>query len=461
MVSQEIGIGDAMGNPLANTNKLVFWSFTAETGCDADANAPSDPIGPTQIKCGPPVNTHTDHVFSVARPVDAMGLGVSPDNSAGRVQITAAQPLTMAHIGRTGDFKVSVSEAPNAVPECEWKYTVHVVGSGGGWGDPHITTVDGVHYDFQSAGEFTALRQKLFEVQTRQTAVPTTHVPGPNSYTGLSSCVAIYTAVAARVGSNRVTLQPEINGRPDPSGMQLRVNGELVTLTSQGIDLFSVASGRLGLLAPTRQLEGRIIRSGTNGIEIVDTRGTQLVVTPAWWPSQQTWYLDLNIYQTSATEGIWGRLAADSWLPALPDGKSLGPKPAYLKQRYLDLYETFADAWRVTDKTSLFDYAPGTDTSTFTLDEWPRYKPTSCELEGEKSVEPAPQDVAENACGGIVDKARRADCVFDVMVTGHTGFAETHQAMQEFRPHGSGWQPPLQSGKEPPRRWPWWWPPLK
>ena len=41
-------------------------------------------------------------------------------------------------------------------------------------GDPHMTTVDGLHYDFQGAGEFVALRGTGgMEIQLRQTAVST------------------------------------------------------------------------------------------------------------------------------------------------------------------------------------------------------------------------------------------------------------------------------------------------
>ena len=42
-------------------------------------------------------------------------------------------------------------------------------------GDPHITTIGGIHYDFQSAGEFVALRDgNGMEIQTRQTPIATT-----------------------------------------------------------------------------------------------------------------------------------------------------------------------------------------------------------------------------------------------------------------------------------------------
>ena len=118
--------------------------------------------------------------------------------------------------------------------------------------------------------------------------------------------MSIYTAVAARIGSNRVTLQPNLSGEPDsdPSGMQLRVNGQLVTLTDSGIDLLAGGAG------PQAPLEGRIVTARLAvRIEITDARGTQLVATPAFWNSQQKWYLNLNVYQTSAIRGIWGRLA--------------------------------------------------------------------------------------------------------------------------------------------------------
>ena len=34
-----------------------------------------------------------------------------------------------------------------------------------------------------------------------------------------------------------------------------------------------------------------------------------LIVTPAFWPDQQKWYLNVNVYGTTATEGIFGKLA--------------------------------------------------------------------------------------------------------------------------------------------------------
>jgi hypothetical protein len=108
--------------------------------------------------------------------------------------------------------------------------------------------------------------------------------------------------------------------------------------------------------------------------------GKTLLVTPEWWASQGKWYLNVDISHgglvggasPDAGSGLAGALPEGSWLPALPNGASMGPMPATLPERYTALYRTFADAWRVSDRDSLFDYAPGTSTETFTRRDWPK-----------------------------------------------------------------------------------------
>jgi len=364
-----------------------------------------------------------------------------------KVQLTNTSPLNTL---RTSYFFLTAT-ASGGAPQCKRWYRFSVTADGGGWGDPHITTVDGIHYDFQSAGEFIALRGSGLEIQTRQTPVATTGIPGANPYTGLATCVAIYTAVAARAGTHRVTYEPNVSGVPDPTGLQLRVDGVLTALGPAGIDLapggpINQSQTRGAIVEPP--LSARIVKSPVgDGIEIHYSNGAMLVVTPAWWPDQQKWYLNVNVYGTMATEGIFGKLAKDSWLPALPDGTSLGPKPGSLHERYVDLYEKFAGAWRVTDQTSLFDYAPGTSTATFTLGEWPRESPRSCTLEGQPAASPVDAGVAEKQCSKITDANMKADCVFDVSVTGHTGFAQTYLLTQQLQPDAT--ETTIKADKDP------------
>jgi len=415
----------------------VFRTFASKTG-----ETLSTTYGPTGW---------AGNVFIDVSPTDSNCTGASPSLSclAGVVNVKAPTPadagvpssskvtlsstraFTAADVGSEARWSTQTTLATDTNQTCTQSYRFHVTNDGGGWGDPHLTTVDGVQYDFQGAGEFTALRQKTLEIQTRQTPVPTATVPITNPYTGITHCVAIYTAVAARLGSTRITLQPGLaNGEASPEGMQLRVNGTLATLTDRGIVLHDKGG---------KAVEGVIRKAATGAFEITDADGTQLVVTPAYWDSQKVWYLNVNVYQTWATLGTMGKISQGGWLPALPDGSSLGPKPESEDERYDQLYKKFADAWRVTDATSLFDYAQGQNTATFTRTEWPRNHPKTCDIEGQVSVVATTATVAAEACHGVTDPVRRANCEFDVAITGNTGFGKSYEAMQAFHPTGSGW----------------------
>jgi len=312
------------------------------------------------------------------------------------------------------------------------RYTFEIVGDSYILGDTHIVTVDGVKYDFQAVGEFVTLRDDsgTFEIQTRQSAVAT-NGPGGDPYSGLTTCVSVNTAVAARVGSQRITYQPNIDGKPDPSGLELRIDGELTELGDNGLTLES---------------GGRIIRSaaGSGAIEIDFPNGTSLVVTPAWWASYSLWYLNISIKNTAATKGISGVIPYNddlpgktrrsrSWLPALPDGSSVGPLPESLHERYVTLYQTFADAWRVTDETSLFDYASGTSTATYTDKNWPMENAQSCAVPGQTPMSPIERVVAEKLASGIVDPNLRQFAIFDIMVTGEEGFANAYLKTEQVQ----------------------------
>ncbi len=279
-------------------------------------------------------------------------------------------------------------------------------------GDPHLTTVEGVRYDFQSAGEFTLLRDgNGTDIQVRQSPVQTVTRGGANPYTGLATCVSLNTAIAAKVGNRRISYVPRVDGVPDPSGLELRIDGQLTTIPPGGINL---GGG------------GHIDSVGSGGIRVTFPDGTHMFVSSNWWGTYSKWYLNLAIFRTRATEGILGFRPAGSWLPALPGGASMGPMPANLSQRYNDLNVTYADAWRVSDTTSLFDYAPGKSTADFTYPSWP-LETGACiipELPDEEPARPTTPEVAQRACRGITNQHRRADCMADVIVTGETGFAD-------------------------------------
>jgi hypothetical protein len=290
-------------------------------------------------------------------------------------------------------------------------------------GEPHLTTINGMHYDFQSVGEFVFLRNpEGMEIQTREGPIPTTYDPGADAHDGLAMCVSINTAVAARVGKHRVTYEPNLSGVPDPSGLQLRIDGVPKILGPGGTDLGD---------------HGRITKTmAPGGLDIDFPDGSKLLVTPNWWDFLHIWYLDVDVVPARDAAGIAGALPREqrdgpaSWLPALPDGTSLGPMPTSLHDRYVALYQKFTDAWRVTSGNSLFDYAPGTSTDTFTLRTWPPEHPP-CSLPGKIAVEPLSEAVAKQVCQSVAGENAR--CVFDVRVTGNAGFATTYALRQSLQ----------------------------
>jgi hypothetical protein len=210
--------------------------------------------------------------------------------------------------------------------------------------------------------------------------------------------------------------------------MRLRVDGQLKQLDDNGIDL---GGG------------GRISKSsaGSNTIEIDFPDGASLIVTPTWVSSFHQFYLNLTINNTTARKGLSGVIPfidtshgiirrTRSWLPALPDGSNVGTMPQDLHQRFVTLYQTFANAWRVTDATSLFDYASGTSTATFTDKNWPVENAQSCPVPGQLPKTPIDLATAQQLTIGIVDTRLKANALFDVMVTGEPLFAQTYLVTQ-------------------------------
>jgi hypothetical protein len=193
---------------------------------------------------------------------------------------------------------------------------------------------------------------------------------------------------------------------------------------------------------------GRIVKAPVgNGYEVNFPNGTALYVTPLYWTSQGKWYMNVDVFRNSASGGLeagekpsggsldvgglMAPLASGSWLPAMPNGSSLGSMPGTLNQRYVDLYQKFGAAWRV-GANSLFDYAPGTSTATFTLASWPPQNPP-CTIPQTPVAKPLDPKIAADLCKAIGDKTLNANCIFDVTVTGEPGFADLFLFTQKIR----------------------------
>lgn len=251
-------------------------------------------------------------------------------------------------------------------------------------GDPHIITVDDTAYDFQAAGEFVLLRSAdgAFELQARQ-----------EPYSG-SGSVSVNTAVAMRAGARR------INVGADQGSQELLVSADGVPLD---------------ISAPV-EVDGVVVSSEPSGVAFKFADGTRLWLS-GWFFSGILVTLEPSGPLRAEGTGVMGPVPGgiSLGLPALPDGSVLPPATS-VDEYDTALYGAFADAWRVTAETSLFDYPPGASTETYTRRGFP-VAPLTLE-----DLTPEQRAAGEAACGHIRIEVLRDQCIFDVAVTGDSGY---------------------------------------
>jgi hypothetical protein len=260
-------------------------------------------------------------------------------------------------------------------------------------GEPHLKTFDHKRYDFQAAGEFIATRDPIgdFEVQTRQE-------PWANARD-----VSMNTAVAMRVGTNRVEVQMH------QQKMVLLVNGKRQPLENTTLD-----GG--GTIAPTTTTGWREINAVTvtwpDGSAVIASRigtvGLDILVDPA-----QT--------RAGKLEGLLGNFNENSKDDLILQGSTTSIEPDFNT-----LYPIFADSWRVDTKTSLFTYKNGKNTETYTDRTFPD-KPISAKNLPNRTA-------AEALCRsfGLIDPEILENCILDVALTGRPEFARTASMVQSI-----------------------------
>lgn len=280
-------------------------------------------------------------------------------------------------------------------------------------GDPHLTTMDALHYDFQAAGEFTLVRSRSgdLEIQARQEQLRA------------GDDVTVDTMFGLRLDGHRVTIVPTSG---DPA---VRLDGAPVALADGATR--AVGGGSLGndggwVLVRWPDGSGASVRSvGRYGLAITlalaDARRGQVAGLLGDF--------DGAAGNDLATRG--GKRIAYTTVDARYGyPRRVQPKQENTRPFFDALYDTVGESWRIAQAQSLMDYGPGQSTKTFTDRAVPS-KPIDA-----ANLSRARRQRAEAICreAGVTDPGPLEDCILDVGATGRRDFAEAAaEALQAAR----------------------------
>lgn len=277
---------------------------------------------------------------------------------------------------------------------------------GGGWGEPHLLSLDRLYFDFQAVGEFILAKseERGIEIQMRT---------GPTRSPAFSQI----NAVAVGFGDNRITFQ---RGRDD----FVHINGEPVDVPEARVE----TDPETGIEQVTGLIE-------TGDSVLAYANGEYVLILPDGTTVQlrRPFHLNVNVLPGNGDalyEGLLGDGNGDILNDIATRGGQTLPIGNLDKPRLADdaLYQTFGNSWRISDTESLFDYAPGESTATFTDLSYPRERGSvpAEDLDARRAE-------AETACqaAGLSEGLLYETCVFDILATGETVYAQGYELRAE------------------------------
>ena len=231
---------------------------------------------------------------------------------------------------------------------------------GRSYGDPHLKSFDQATYSFQTVGEFVVAKstKNHFEVQARQS-------PQDRNF-------SLNTAVALNVAGDRLCYYS--GDKPDGNFSPWRLNGQPISLN--GRTYFLPNGGTLSL-------NGRYytVSWPTGENVIVESRSSQMGfvnLTVEVFDCDRGEFEGLLGNANGIMEDDFNGRASNRQRPVYASFSSFGnpllqQATANAEREYLNfLTRDFAEDWRVNDQTTLFDYASGTSTASFTDRTFPR-----------------------------------------------------------------------------------------
>jgi hypothetical protein len=252
------------------------------------------------------------------------------------------------------------------------------------FGDTHLTSFDGVHFDFQAVGEFVLFKSTTDDLQVQIRQQPY----------GSSNTISIATAVSMNVAGNRVAIYLKHSPK-------LMIDGSPITAQ----------------VGTTHLSSGGQVRFASDQFEVVWPDGSAVHVDASHG------HIDVLANLAAPRKGHVAGLLGD-WNGdptndfTARDRTAIPISTIYGTSR--QIYTVFGDSWRIGQSDSLFVYAPGESTDSFSKDrQFPHSQVSAATLDA-----PTHQ-MAERTCrgAGLTDGQFLDDCILDVGQTNDQSFA--------------------------------------
>ena len=250
---------------------------------------------------------------------------------------------------------------------------------GGGSGDPHFTTFDGVEYTFNGLGEFT-----LFEISEVNFTCQIRTSPLRLS-DGSNSTGTVFKAVAIKGDSKTDLVQIELDSG---NNLLIYVNGILSEIDDQFVNLNEIL----------------LKKNNDTNIELIYSVGInfQIILTPL--KNAFLIFSSIESKFKDKTRGLLGNFNGnkkDDFL--LPNGTVLDLNSENDK----DIFEQFGQKWLTNAKSSVFTYQQGFQHENFIdLDYEPKFIQNGINFSN-SSLE----EIAKKKCGS------NKNCLYDISVT--------------------------------------------